>query len=88
MGYPLRPETIERISARQVTPDFSLLDAARIEFEAADIVARSLAEWGAKQEPPELPVDAVIEALRELANMTAEEEARLNQIILDQEAGL
>jgi hypothetical protein len=42
MRYPLRPETIELISAAQTTPDFSLLDMARIEFEAADIVARSL----------------------------------------------
>jgi hypothetical protein len=62
------------------------IDRERIDREAAAIVARSLAEW--KQKPVELPMDAVIEALRELANMTAEEEARLNQIILDQEAGL
>jgi hypothetical protein len=88
MRHPLRPETIERISAAQVTPTLSLLDAARIELQAAAIVARSLAEWRAKQEPVELSVDAVIEALRELANMTPEEEARLNQIVLDEEAGL
>jgi hypothetical protein len=75
-----------KMSVDHLFVEWSTIEQEQIDREAAAIVARSLAGW--KQEPVELPVDAVIEALRELANMTAEEEARLNQIILDQEAGL
>jgi hypothetical protein len=54
----------------------------------AEVLA-DLAAWHAENDKSvELPVDAVIEALQELLNMSAEEEARLNQIILDEEAGL
>jgi hypothetical protein len=63
----------------------SIEQEQRIQAESAAIVARSLAEW---QKPAGLPMDAVLDALNELANMTAEEEALLNQIILDEEAGL
>ena len=42
MGHSLRPETIERISAAQRTPSLSILEQANIDWQAADIVARSI----------------------------------------------
>ena len=75
------------INALQSTGE--ALDAEAAARVAADTAKglEQLTAWKRNQEPKGLPLPAVIEALSEVANMTAEEEARLNAIILAELAG-
>jgi hypothetical protein len=82
MSYEAQQKRIDRDQTGEAVQTPYVID------RTAEVLA-SLQAWHAENDKPAgLPMDAVLDALNELANMTAEEEALLNQIILDEEAGL